>query len=100
VDLDDGQALLHPRADLLPARRQRLPRLAVPIRPDRPHQPHDLADHPIAELTGAAITDHTHRLGRLHIPTRCLTVHTSTLGDGAQTRTRHPPPQNLTNLDH
>jgi len=32
--------------------------------------------------------------------TNGLAINTRTLGDSAQTRTRHPPSKNLTNLDH
>ncbi len=99
-DLDHRQILADPLADLLALSLQRLPGLAVPARPGRPHGRHHLADHLVGQLRHTTLTNHPGRLGGGHIAAGGLAVHPRLLRHRAQSRTTQPRPQHLTHLSH
>jgi hypothetical protein len=99
-DLDHGQVLADPLADLLPLGLQRLPSVAVTTGAGRTHRRHHLADHLIGQLPHTAATHHPGRLGGGHIAAGRLTIHPRLLRHRAQPGTTQPRPQHLTHLSH
>ena len=99
-DLDDRQALLDPRLDLLAAGLQALPRLAVPARAGRADGLGDLADQLAGQLPRPAVAGQPRRHRRLDIPAGGLAIHPSLRGHRPQPRPGQPRPEHLTDLCH
>jgi hypothetical protein len=99
-DLDDRQALLDLRLDLLLASPQLIPGPPVPARAHRPDHLRDLPDQLIGQLARPAITGQPRLHRSLDIPAGGLTVHPRLSGHLPQAHARKPGPQHLTDLSH
>ena len=100
TDLDHRQVLAHPLHDPRVLALQRLPPVAVALRPRRPHRGHHLPHQLVGQLPLTAVAVEPGRQRRVHIVTRGLAVDTRLPGHLPQPLPGQPGTQHLSNLDH
>ena len=100
VDVGQLQIVLDPVANLYLLRNQTVPRLTVPGLPRRAHRGDHRADQLIRQLTFTAAAQQAGNLRSLHITAGGLAIHPGPLRRRAQTVSRQPAAQHLSNLVH